>query len=402
MGLWRDRDFRLWWTGNLTSAVGTAMTMIALPLLVLAITGSPGQAGGVGALEAVPYAVLSLPVGTIVDRYQRRALLVAAALVSAVSMASIPVTYAFGHLTIAQIYAVALVNGAAGVVTEVTQVAALPRLVAEDQLGTAAGQAEVIYNLSAIVGPPLAGLLLVHAWPVLPFAVDALSFAIAALSILAIRRALSGESAGRPSSWRSDLTLGAGTVRRNRRLRAMTILTIAGDLLFAGITILMTVLVRSRGGSPEEVGTVFAMAAIGGVIGSLLASRVERRIGVVASIVIRSWATAVLFPLLALDVPVLLLGVVWAAVTVSIAMMNVVQMSFLVTTIPSERLGRVQGFMTLLAYGVLPVGTLLIGGSLELFGATHTVLLMSAVLAVLAVYSSFSRDLRTVPEPQPL
>lgn len=396
MGLWRNRDFRFWWAGSLTSAIGSAMTMIALPLLVLAVTGSPGRAGVVGALEALPFAALSLPTGVIVDRYPRRALLAGAATVSALSTVAIPIAYGLDRISIAVIYAVALVNGAAGVVFEVAGVAVIPSLVDEEQQGAAAGQAEVIWNVSAIVGPPLAGLLVTKAWPALPFAIDALSFGAVALCILAIRRSLASPGPT-TTGWRSDLTFGARTVTRNPRLRAMTILTITGDLLFAGIFILMTVLVRARHGSAISVGTVFALAAVGGVIGSVFAGRVERRVGLVASIVARSWATAILFPLLAVGMPVLLLGAVWGGVNVMIALMNVVQMSYIVTSMPAEVLGRVQAFMTLLAYGVLPVGTLLIGGSLQAFGSRPTVLLMSGVFAVLAVYASVSRDLRTEP-----
>lgn len=391
--LWRNRDFVFWWCGNLASTVGSAMSLVAYPLLVLAITGSPLQTAAVAGVEAAPYAVLSLVAGVFVDRLPRRVLLVGASFASMLATATIPVTHALGSLSVAQILLVALVNGIAGVVFSVAGVAVLPQIVPVRHLGPAAGQAELIWNVSAIVGPPLAGLLIVRS-PVLPFVVDAASFGLVGLAVLAIQVSLDAQGEPEPLNWRLDLTVGARRVLTQRRLRALTLVTIVGDLLFAGVAVLMTVLIKSRGGGSIGVGTIFAMAAIGGVVGSLLAARIENRLGLVRSVLVRSWVTAALFPLLALDVVPLAIGLVWSVINIMIAVMNVVQMRYIMTSIPENMLGRVQSFMTFLGYAVLPVGTLLTGVSLQAWGPRGTVLLFTAVLVVLAAYATVSRDLR--------
>jgi MFS family permease len=392
-GLAGNRDYRLWWAGSLVSGIGTAMSLVAYPLLVLAITGSPLRAGLVGALEAAPYAALSLPAGVLADRVSRRALLTTASFASVAATGWVPLSYWLGVLDVRQIYLTAVVNGTAGVVFEVTQVATVPRLVTEDQLGVAAGQAELIFNLSAIAGPPLAGLLLT-AWLALPMLVDAVSFAVVGCVILAIRARLSATSAPPPVPWRRDLTTGMRIVAGRRQLRSMSILTITGDMLFAGIAVLMTVLLRHSGATPSVVGLNFSLAAAGGVAGSLAASRVERRFGLVTAIVSRSWATAALFPLLAVAGSPFLLGGVWCALNVMIALMNVVQMRYVMATMPNEILGRAQSFLTFLSYGVLPVGALLTGFLLEVLGPARTVFCFSAVLGLLAIYASVSPGLR--------
>jgi MFS family permease len=397
-GLFASRDYRLWWSGNLVSSVGSAMSLVAIPLLVLLVTHSPVQVGIVGALEAVPFALFALPVGVLADRLPRRGILAGAAIVSVVSMGSIPLAYHFGALTIGQLYAVAVLNGVAGLATDVTKFAVIPRIVPEEQLGPASAQFEIVWNVSAVLGPALAGLLMTQVWPALPMLVDAVSFGVVAVTVMGIRAQLSSPRPPEPAPWRTDLTLGARRVWADRRLRAMTLLTITGDLLFAGITVLMTVLVRSTGASATWVGLVFTFAAVGGVIGSLAASRVQQRFGLVTSIVVRSWVTAVLFPLLALQVVPAVIGVVWAAINITIALMNVVQMQYVMTCMPEEILGRVQSFMTLMAYAVLPAGTMLTGVLLQETSPHVTVLVFAGVLLLMAVYSSVSRDLRSQGE----
>ncbi|MGY0231047.1 MFS transporter [Longispora urticae] len=397
MDLWGSRDYRWWWLGNLISTVGTAMSLIAYPLLVFAVTGSALGAGIAAACEVLPYALLSLPVGALVDRLPRRALLIGASLVSLAATGTIPVAHAADLLTPYLIYGVALVNGCAGVVFSITQVAVLPRIVREDQLGRAAGQSEVIWNLASIVGPPLAGLLITRS-ATLPFAVDALSFGVVAGCVALVRARLDADAPPAPVDWRADLTLGARRVATHRRLRALTLITVAGDLPFAGIAILITLLVRQDGGSPTGVGVVFAIAATGGVLGALAAPRIERRVGLVAAVVVRGWATVLLFPLLALGLAPVWVGLVWAGLSVTISMMNVIQMRYVLTGMPEEELGRIQAFVTLLSYAVLPVGTLGTGALVAWLGPHGTVLVYTGLMLVLALYGTVSRDLRSTPE----
>ncbi|MEV6523656.1 MFS transporter [Longispora sp. NPDC051575] len=401
MDLWGSRDYRLWWLGNLISTVGTAMSLIAYPLLVFAVTGSALGAGIAAACEVLPYALLSLPVGALVDRLPRRALLIGASLVSLAATGTVPVAHASDLLSPYLIYGVALVNGCAGVVFSITQVAVLPRIVRADQLGRAAGQAEVIWNLASIVGPPLAGLLITRS-ATLPFAVDALSFGVVAGCVALVRARLNADAPPAPVDWRADLTLGARRVATHRRLRALTLITVAGDLPFAGIAILITLLVRQDGGSPTGVGAVFAIAATGGVLGALAAPRIERRVGLVTAVVVRGWATVLLFPLLALGLAPVWVGLVWAGLSVTISMMNVIQMRYMLTGMPEEELGRIQAFVTLLSYAVLPVGTLGTGALIAWLGPHGTVLVYTGLMLVLAGYGTVSRDLRSTRAGVPL
>src|SRR5919204_4011135 len=97
--LWRNPDYMLLWSGQLVSTMGTGVSQLAFPLLMLAITRSPAQAGLLGAVEALPYVIFSLPAGALVDRWNRKRVMVICDTGRAVSMASIPLVAVFWHLT---------------------------------------------------------------------------------------------------------------------------------------------------------------------------------------------------------------------------------------------------------------------------------------------------------------
>lgn len=390
----RNRDYRLLWTGNLVSSAGSATVLIALPLLVLALTGKPLQTGGVAAVETLPYIALSLPVGVVVDRYSRRTMLVAAGVTSMLASSVIPVAYYLHHLTVGLVYLVAVVVGAASAVDQIAQVAMLPALVGEDQIGTASGQSELIFTLTAIAGPPLAGLLLSGGHLAVPFIVDAASFGVLALAAALIRPDPRPRPQAGPGRWRDEALAGLRALLRYRPLRALSLITLTGDFLFSGITVLMTVLVRSRGASPAVIGTVFAIAAVGGLIGSVTATRFERALGLAPAVVLRGWATALMFPLLATGVPPIALGAVWGVMNVMIAFMNVTQMRLTIGLVPQDVLGRTQSVVTFASYAVLPAGAVFTGILLQYAGPRATVLVFTGILAVLAVYATISRDLR--------
>src|SRR5262245_8908895 len=191
--LWRNRDYWLLLGGQSVSDLGTGIARIALPLLVLSMTGSYAQAGLVGAIQLVPYVLLCLPAGALVDRWDRKRVMVVCDLGRTLCAASVAVALALGQLTLAHLYLVALVSGAFFVFFNLAEVAALPRVVAPAQLPTANAQYELAYESASLIGPPLGSLC----WSLghtLPFVADALSDAASVLSVLLIRTPLQAQA----------------------------------------------------------------------------------------------------------------------------------------------------------------------------------------------------------------
>ncbi|MEO7001396.1 MAG: MFS transporter [Ktedonobacterales bacterium] len=113
--LWRNRDYLLLWGGQAISSIGCGVTQIAWPLLTLAVTRSPAQAGFVGAVRALIYVLLVLPAGALLDRWDRKRAMILCASGCALVLVSIPLALVFGHLTLAHIYLATLIEGARNV-----------------------------------------------------------------------------------------------------------------------------------------------------------------------------------------------------------------------------------------------------------------------------------------------
>jgi MFS family permease len=127
--IWRNRDYMLLWSGQVVSTFGSAASTVVYPLLILALTDSPGAAGIAGALRALPYLVLSLPVGALIDRWDRKRVMILCDLGRCVATLAIPIALALDALSLWLIYAATLVEGSLFVFFNIAEVAALPRVV---------------------------------------------------------------------------------------------------------------------------------------------------------------------------------------------------------------------------------------------------------------------------------
>ncbi|HEV3312737.1 MAG TPA: MFS transporter [Chloroflexota bacterium] len=157
--LWRNRDYLILWSGQAVSALGSGVSEIALPLLVLAITHSPIQAGIVAALGGLPYPLLGIPAGVLVDRWDRKRVMIVCDSANALAMVSIAVAVVIGRVSIAQFYVVALITGTAYVFFSLAEIAAIPSIVPADQLPTARAQNQAVGNGTAVISQPIGGAL---------------------------------------------------------------------------------------------------------------------------------------------------------------------------------------------------------------------------------------------------
>ena len=158
--LWLNRDFVLLWSGQTVSTLGTSVSLLALPLLALALTRSPAQAGFLAAVQSLPYLVFSLPAGALIDRWDRKRVMIRCDAARFIVYGSVPLAYALGHLTIAQLYLVALVGGTAFVFFNIAEVASLPRVVPEARLAQANAINAAAESSAQLVGPGLSGFII--------------------------------------------------------------------------------------------------------------------------------------------------------------------------------------------------------------------------------------------------
>ena len=185
--LWRNRDYMLLWSGQMVSSIGTRVSMLAFPLLVLAITHSPAQAGLIAALRGLPYALFILPAGALVDRWDRKRVMILCDTGRALALGSIPVAIVLGHLTIIQLAIVSLVEGTLFTFFGLAETACLPQVVTREQLPGAAAQNMVLDSVSGMIGPSFGGILY-GIGRAIPFLTDAISYGVSVLSLFFIKK----------------------------------------------------------------------------------------------------------------------------------------------------------------------------------------------------------------------
>ncbi len=392
--LWHNRDYVWLWSGQVISTLGSAASTIIYPLLILALTGSPEAAGVAGALRALPYLVFSLPVGALIDRWDRKSVMVRCDIGRALAVLSIPAAIAFDALTVAQIYAVTLVEGSLFVFFNIAEVAALPRVVPAAQLPQAAAINEAGFGVANIVGPSMGTVLYQSFGRAVPFLADAITYLVSVASLLRVRAPFrSGHAPEERDLWR-EVAEGLRWLWANPLIRFMALLTGGLNVINAATPLILIVLAKGVGASDAQIGVVFSLAGAGGILGSLVGGRLQRRFTFGQVIIGCLTSCAVMFPLYAVMPSFVWLGIVMGAYYFASPIYNVVQFSYRLSLIPDRLQGRVNSTFRLLAFGFMPLGALLSGAALERLGPTVTVALFSALLVGLAVATALNPHVR--------
>lgn len=392
MPLWRNRDYALLWSGQTVSLLGTQVTQIAFPLLVLSLTGSAAAAGLVAAARTLPYLLLTLPAGALVDRWDRRTTMVVCSAGSALALASVAIARAAGVLTIPQIVAVSLVEGSFAVVYGLAETAALRQVVSTAQLPAAVAQQQLQYALGGILGPPLGGVLYGVAIA-LPFVVDAASYAVSSASLAVLRTPLPGAPAT-ARSLRLEVVEGVQWLWNQPLIRYMAILTGMLNLAGRGLPLIVVVLARGQGASPAEIGAIFAAGGVAGVLGALAAPFVQRRFSFGRAIVGQISVTAAAILLLALATTPLLVTATLVLVELVGPLYDTVQQSYRMALIPEGLQGRVNSVFRMFAQGMGPFGLALTGLLLDRAGGAATALACGGLMALLGLVTARNSHVR--------
>lgn len=393
----RNREFLLLWSGQTISELGSQVSLVAYPLLVLAVTGSAAKAGIVGFARNVPIALVALPAGMLADRVNRRYLMLAADGVRALALASIPIAALLGRVPYGLIVLVALIDGTGFVLSYVTERGVLRQLVAPDQLRQAVARNESRLFGAMLAGPPLGGVLFGLARTI-PFLTDALSYAASTVSKLLIRsdfQEARGEEA--PGGAREGLRW----VWERPFFRTCMLVFAGSNPIFLGLNLLIVVLARRHGASPALIGLMLAIAAGGGLTGALLAPRLAHRLTARAALIGESWLLALSIPLLLIVRAPLLLGAIVAAAELVTPVTNSIVVGFRVALAPDRLQGRVQAASTLISFSTGWLGPLAVGLLLQAAGQSATILLLTGWALVVASVATGSRAFRHPPRLDP-
>ena len=409
--LWRDRNFATYWSAQSVSQLGDRISELAIPLIAVTMLHSSPTV--VGLLTAAVWApsLVSLFVGAWVDQQPRKQrLLIWADLIRAVAVLTLPVAHWLGAVTLTQLFVVALVAGAGGVLYQTSYQPFFVALVRKDQFVEANSLLSTTRSGSFIVGPPLAGGLIQALTAPVAMLVDGVSFLVSALMIRRVRIDEPKRSEPAQESLLRRARMGVRFLRRHAYLSAS--LRFATTINFFNLVVTALVVLfasRTLGLSAGMIGLAFGIGAFGGLAGAVLAAPVARRIGVGPTIAVG----AVLFSAPAAAIP-LAGGPVWAKAGV-LALVEVVsaagvmfldiQLNALQTAVtPDAMRSRVSGAFATLNYGVRPLGAIAGGVSGELIGIGPTLVIagVGGALSFLWLLGTPIIATRTIAELEPV
>jgi MFS family permease len=375
MGVLRDRDYRLYWAGESVSIIGSAMAVFAMPLTaVVVLHAGAFEVGMLQAAAWLPSLLVGLFAGAWVDRARKRPVMIAADLVSFVLFASVPVAAWAGVLTIGQVVAVAFGGGIARVFFSAADPPFLRSVVKQDDRMDAYAKVEVSFWAGELGAPGLAGLLAQLAGAVAGVLANALSFLVSAFCLLRIRAAepeAAPDSAPQEkSSLRRDIAEGVRFVVRDPYIRLIALSAGVGNfgecVMNAAVVVF---LVRTIGTGTGVAGLLVAAAGAGGLIGSLVATSVGRRLGNARGILVSAAVTApfvLLIPLTSGGPGLLLFAVGMLCYGIGVAISNVLAQTFSLNYVPEHLLGRYGSTIGIVIQGTQPLGAVvgaIIGGA---------------------------------------
>lgn len=378
--LWRNRDYMLLWSGQLVSTLGDSISGVALPLLVLALTNSPSAAGFIAALGSIPYVVFSLPAGALIDRWDRKRVMIWCDLVRTITTGSIPLALAFNVLSIWQLYAVALIEGTFFVFFNIAEIAALPRVVGKAQLPHATSQNQATFAAASLIGPGLGGVLYQILGRAVPFAFDAVSFAFSVGSLLAVKTSFQGGRIAAPRNLRAEIAEGVRWVWDQPVVRFMAFITGGLNFVNTAIPLIIIVIAKSLRAGEAEIGFLLGLGAVGSLAGSLVAGRVQQRFGFGVIVITAIWLQVMTFPLFALAPNVWVMAGLLLVYMIVVPIYNVAQISYRLSLIPDGLQGRVNSTVRLVHYGFGPVGVAIAGFLLERVGIVPTIVILAGWL----------------------
>jgi MFS family permease len=384
------------WSSSTVSNLGDGVFLVALPLLAASITDDPLAIALIAVAATLPWLLFSLPFGALVDRHDRKALMVRADVFRAAVVGVLTVVTIVGEAQIWMLWLVAFLLGTAEVLFDNSSQAVLPAIVEPEQLDDANGKkysAELLAN--QFIGLPLGGILFaVAVW--LPLGTNAISFVVAAVLVWGLRGNFHPGPARRGTTMTGEMREGWRWLWRHRLLRSLAIALALVNLGFQIPQAIFVLYARDElAVSDQWYGVLLGVMGIGAILGGLLAARVVARIGqlfaLYSAIVI--WAVAMLTFAVA---PYLILVTVMAGVIAfATTVWNVISVGLRQELVPTRIFGRVNSIFRWFAWGSLPLGALVGGQVAQTFGvrATYAV----GAVAVLSSILVLAGSLR--PEP---
>jgi MFS family permease len=388
----RNRDFLLLQAGQLLSTFGSAISSIAYPLLALALTGSAAKTGYVGAVVFVPLVVLSPLAGVVVDRFDRRAVMIASDVAGATAVGVLAAAVLSHHATFWLILLVAAVDSAVTSFFRAGTSGAFKAVVPQAQLADAASIQMARLSAVRLAAPPVGGALFGVARAV-PFLTDAISYAFSTASLLLMRtRFQEDRERAAQTRFREGLAYFWGIPF----LRVTTGMIAPSNLAASGAPIAVIVLAHRHGFSSAAIGGLVALQGVALLAGSTL-SPLLRRVFPMRAILLSEFWSALVFASFLVYPNVYVLTVSASVHAFWFPNTDSAMMAYSYALIPDRLLGRAMAASYTLRAVAAPLGPLVAGLLLTHTSPRVTIAVLAAPVVVAAVLGTLSASIRDLP-----
>jgi len=392
VNLWRARDFLITWSAQVVSRIGTQISTFVLPLLVLEVTGSAGTAGALAALERAPYLVLALLAGALVERWDKRVVMLAGNSIRAVLFGLLAGYLLAGGDDIGWVAAIVLTSGVVYVFYDAANGTVLPQILPPRELTRASGWLEGTTALTEVIGPALGGMLLGLGATTIEgagyaFGVDALTYVACGLAVLFLRTSLRPVASDGPrASLLASMRDGVRHVLRHVELRRLAVTNFVNVMVFGTVPLAFMSLSRTEFSlDSAHIGYLLALGSLSGVLGSFCSGYLSRRLGTYGLMLTAGvcWAAGELLLAVA--------PAVWTAAVALVLVLWVAPPYFAavyarrMSIIPRELLTRVNSIYRFLSQAGIPLGLLLAGLLIETVGPRTYLAAAAATFLAVAI-----------------
>jgi MFS family permease len=365
--LWRHADFLKLWAGQTVSELGSVVTRTAIPLVALLVLGAgPNEMALLVVAASLAVLLVGFFAGAWVDRLKRRPLLIGTDAIRAVLLFSIPIAYVAGALRMEQLYVVIFVEACLGSLFDAAYPAYVPSLIGVDRVVDGNSKLATSSSLAEIGGPGLAGALVQVVSAPFAILVDAVSFAVSAISLQLIRSPEPARPVREtPTPIRREIVEGLQLVLRHRLLLPLALRSIVAHVAGSFYGVLYVIyLLQDLHLSPFLLGVVVSAGGVGSLVGSLFAARVIERFGLGPALIWTAIGASVLGVLTPLAQGPLLLATAMVFIPQLVGdglqtIEGVAELSLIQGVIPDRALGRVNATLEVFSHGIAyPIGAL--------------------------------------------
>lgn len=396
--LWRNSNYLLLQSGQIVSYIGNQQQFMALPLMVLALTGSAIQAGIAMSLSTIAVIGVSPIAGALVDRWNRKVTMLVCDTGRLVITLTIPLAFWSHTLGMPQIYVAVAVTSILRTIFEVANASALPQVVTQEQLPTALSQSQAAYSSIRVFGSLLGGTLY-SIGKALPFLVNAISFGISVLSLGFIRGDFQARREASRQPLHETIAEGFSWLWTQPLLRFLTIVNGADSLRYGAGYLVILAIAADLHISASGIGAIFTAAGVGALLGNLASNHVRKRLSFGSIAISMLWLEALVFPFYAIAPNALIMGLVAVAEEFIAPIYTISLNSYQLLATPNSLRGRTNSTVQLVIQGAQSIGAIVGGVLIQEIGGKWSAVILGAWLLLLAIATTLNKRVRTASLP---